>query len=348
MKRPTIADVARDAGVSTTSVSFAFNQPARVSEQTRTRILTIASELGYSPDPVARSMSTGRTGTIGILIPQPLSEVAHNPYFSAFLAGVAEATETKELPVMLVGPRQGSIEHAIFDAAVDGFLTVGLEAFRPTIQLLGRRRLPYVMVDSEPVEGVACVNADDASGAEQAMTHLLDAGHRRIGILGIRSPQRGRWQGYIGTLGRRIAGYQTALEKHGMSLNDVELTECTVSEEGGRRGLQRLLAGTNPTGIVSMSDIAALGALTEARRRGLDIPADLSIIGFDDIPETRWARPPLTTVSQPSQAKGRIAAERLIDLIDGNKHTEHVVLDTKLVIRETVAAPPNSPSPRRS
>ncbi|MGI8514256.1 MAG: LacI family DNA-binding transcriptional regulator [Acidimicrobiia bacterium] len=339
MKRPTISDVARSAGVSTTAVSFAFNQPTRVAEKTREKILSVATELGYAPDPVARSMNTGRTGTIGILIPQPLSLVAHNPYFSAFLAGVAEATEPNELPIMVVGPRQGSIEHAIFDAAVDGFLTIGLEAFRPTIQLLGRRRLPYLMVDSEPVEGVACVNADDAAGARQGMAHVLEAGHRRIGILGIRSPQRGRWKHYTGTLSRRVKGYAEALQTHGLTLDSVELTECAVSEEGGRRGLHRLLAKSSPTAIVSMSDIAALGALSEARRLGLEVPADLSIVGFDDIPETRWSRPPLTTVSQPSQAKGRIAAERLIDLIAGHGQPEHVVLDTKLVIRESVAAP---------
>ncbi|HLF43010.1 MAG TPA: LacI family DNA-binding transcriptional regulator [Acidimicrobiia bacterium] len=340
MKRPTIADVARSAAVSPTSVSFAFNRPERVSDETRERILSAAAELGYAPDPVARSMSIGRTGTIGVLVPQPLASVVHNPYMSEFLAGVAEAAETEDLPIMLVGPRQGSIEHAIFGAAVDGFLTIGLEPFRPTIQLLTTRRLPYVMVDSDAVDGVACVNADDTAGARKAMIHLLEAGHRDIGILGIRSPQPGRWERYVGTLGRRMAGYLAALEVYGMSMEDVHLTECTVTEEGGRRGLSRLLDKPNPpTAVVSMSDIVALGALAEALHRGLQVPGDLSIIGFDDIPETRWARPSLTTVSQSSQAKGRIAAQLLIDLISGDRQPEHILLETELVVRESVGPP---------
>jgi alanine racemase len=338
MKRPTIADVARSAGVSSTSVSFAFNRPDRVSEQTLERILAAAAELGYSPDPVARSMSTGRTGTIGVLVPQPLATVIHNPYISEFLAGVAEATDSQDLPILLVGPRQGSIEHAVFDAAVDGFLTIGLEPFRPTIQLLTNRRLPYVMVDSDPVEGVACVNADDTTGAHEAMAHVLAAGHKTIGILGIRSPQPGRWERYVGTLGRRMDGYRRALEEHGIGMKDVHLTECTVSEEGGRRGLKRLLEKTpHPTAIVAMSDITALGALSEARSRGIDVPGELSIVGFDDIPETRWSQPALTTVSQATEAKGRLAARLLLDLIAGTASPDHILLETRLVVRQSVA-----------
>lgn len=337
MKRPTIADVARNAGVSATSVSFVFNKPDRVSEQTRTRVLAAAAELGYSPDPIARSMSTGRTGTIGVLVPQPLAMVVHNPYMSEFLAGVAKATDAEDLPILLVGPRQGSLEHAVFDAAVDGLLTIGLEAFRPTIQLLTNRRLPYVMVDSDPVEGVACVNAADITGAHDVMTHVLDSGHTQIGILGIKSPESGRWERYVGTLGRRMEGYRSALLEHGMSFDQVHLTECTVSEEGGRDGLQRLLAmEPTPTAIVSMSDITALGALSEAHRLGLTVPGDLSVVGFDDIPETRWSNPPLTTVSQATEAKGKIAAQLLLGLITGDSDPEHILLETKLVIRDSV------------
>jgi alanine racemase len=342
VSRPTIADVARAAGVSTTSVSFAFNNPTRISEATRDRILTIAADLGYIPDPVARSMSTGRTGTIGLLVPQPLTEMARNPHFSEFLAGVARATEARDVPILLVSPQQGSMEHAVYGAAVDGFLTLGLETFRPTLKLLDQRRLPYVMVDSEPVPGIACVNVDDTAGASQAMARILSAGHRHIGILGIRSPQRGTWRNYVGTLARRTDGYQKALSEHGLSLDDTILKECTVSETAGRRGLRRLMEQADqPTAVVAMSDIIALGALEEAARLGLRVPGQLSIIGFDDIPEARWALPPLTTVGQPARNKGHLAAELLIDLIAGTRPPEHIVLETHLIERDTVAAPPS-------
>ncbi|MER3437262.1 MAG: alanine racemase, partial [Chloroflexota bacterium] len=176
---PTISDIARRAGVSKAAVSYALNDPSRLSAETVARIRAIAEELGYMPNPVARSMSLGRTGTIGVLVPQPLPEMLRNPFFSQFLEGVAIAAARAELPILLVPPVRGSVERAVSSAAVDGFLTLGLETFRPTMHVLERRRLPYVMVDSEPVEGVTCVNVDDEGGAYQAMRHILDHGHRR-------------------------------------------------------------------------------------------------------------------------------------------------------------------------
>lgn len=338
--KPTIGDVAAAAGVSRASVSFAFNKPGRVADATLQRILAVADELGYVPDPVARSMSSGRTGTVGILVPQPLASMAHNPFFSEFLSGVATVTEARELPILLVSPRQGSMERAVHGAAVDGFLTLGLEEFRPTIQMLEARRLPFVMVDSEPVDGIACVNSDDASGAYQAMKAVLNAGHRRIGILGIRSPHPGAWRRYTGTLARRIDGYRRALSEVGLDIDDITLVESTLSEREGMKTTQRLLNSVpDLTAIVSMSDIAALGALEAANVRNMNVPADLSIVGFDGIPEARWSRPALTTISQNPRDKGRVASEILVGLIEGKRTPEHLVLATTLVAGETVEAP---------
>ena len=196
--------------MSRTSVSFAFNKPERVADSTLARILSIASDLGYVPDPVARSITSGRTGTVAVLLPQSLAEMTHNPFFADFLAGVSTAVDERELPVLLVSPKQGSMERAVNDAAVDGFLTLGLEEFRTTIRMLEAWRLPFVMVDSEPVPGLSCVNSDDTGGAYLAMRAVLEAGHRRIAILGIRSPHSGDWKRYTGTLARRVAGYRRA------------------------------------------------------------------------------------------------------------------------------------------
>lgn len=338
--KPTIGDVAAAAGVSRASVSFAFNRPGRVADATLQRILAVAAELGYVPDPVARSMSSGRTGTVGILVPQPLASMAHNPFFSEFLAGVAAVTEARELPILLVSPRQGSMERAVHGAAVDGFLTLGLEEFRPTIQMLEARHLPFVMVDSEPVDGIACVNSDDAGGAYQAMKAVLDIGHRRIGILGIRSPQPGAWRRYTGTLARRIDGYRRALSEVGLDIDDITLVESQMSQREGMKATLRLLdRAPDLTAIVSMSDIAALGALEAANARNLNVPADVTIVGFDGIPETRWSRPALTTISQNPRDKGRVASEILVGLIDGTREPEHLVLATTLMAGETVEAP---------
>lgn len=336
----TISDIAARAGVSKAAVSYAFNTPARLAPQTVERILAIADELGYSPNPVARSMSIGRTGTMGVLVPQPLDEMLGNPYFSEFLKGVSEVVGEAEYPVLLVSPVKGSVQRAIGGAAVDGFLTLGLETFRPTMHLLERRGLPYVMVDSDPVEGVACVNVDDEAGAYKAMSYLLRRGHRQIGLLGIRSPQRGRWEKYSGTLHRRMEGYARAAAESGLPIGDggIRLIECDVSAEGGQAGLQRLLKrGPRPTAVIAMSDVIAIGAMEAALEQGFHVPADLSFIGFDDIPEAAWVRPPLTTVQQPGKEKGRTAASLLLGLLARTDVPRHVVLNTELIERESVA-----------
>lgn len=338
----TIADIAKRAGVSKASVSYALNDPSRLSSATVARILAIAEELAYSPNPVARSMSSGRTGTLGVLVPQPLPEMLRNPFFAEFLGGVAAIAGDAEFPLLLVPPVRGSMERAVSAAAVDGFITLGLETFRPTMHLLERRRLPYVMVDGDPQDGVACINIDDEGGAHLAMQAVVQRGHRRIGMLGIRSPQRGRWEKYAGTLRRRMNGYVRALEEHGLSLDgdQIRLVECDVSEAGGRIGFRRLWKhGPRPTAIVAMSDVIAFGALEEAQEIGISAPDELSIVGFDDIRESAWIRPALTTIHQPATEKGAAAAELLVRLVQKEQIATHVVLETRLIERASVADP---------
>jgi alanine racemase len=237
------------------------------------------------------------------------------------------------------------MQHAVNGAAVDGFLTLGLEPFRPAMHILERRGRPYVMVDGDPTEGVACVNVDDEGGAYAAMRHVLNHGHRDIGILGIRSPQRGQWQKYVGTLKRRMAGYVRALAEVGLTMEfpGVRLTESDVSEEGGRAAFDRLWRrGRRPTALVAMSDLIAVGALEAALQSGLAVPEQLSIIGFDDIPEARWIRPALSTVRQPAREKGRVAAELLISLLDGSGAPRYINLETELIDRASVARAPGA------
>lgn len=338
---PTIADIARKAGVSKAAVSYAFNDPARLSGATVERILAVAEELQYTPNPIARSMSNGRTGTLGVLVPQPLPEMLRNPFFAQFLDGVAQVAGEAELPLLLVPPIKGSMERAVSAAAVDGFLTLGLETFRPTMHLLERRRLPYVMVDGDPESGAACVNVDDEGGAYQAMKAVLARGHRRIGLLGIRSPQRGQWRKYVGTLQRRMTGYLRALSEYGLTIDghDVRLTECEVDEAGGRMGFRRLWKH-HPTAIVAMSDVIALGAMEEARELGLALPEQVSFVGFDDIREAAWVQPALTTIRQPMTEKGATAAGLLVRLIQKEDAAARIVLDTTLIERASIAPPP--------
>ncbi len=337
MARVTIRDIAERAGVSKTAVSFAFNYPERLSEGTLQHVLAVAEELGYHPDPVASNLKTRRTGCIGILMPQPIPPIARNPHTLDFLEGVGETCHDAGLSLMLIPPLKGNLRRAIVRAAVDGFLTMGLETFRGTMVVLQQRGVPFVMVDSEPTPGIPCVNIDDETGAYAAMAYTLSMGHRRIAILGIRSGYHGNYREYVGTLQRRISGYLRALEEQGLTIDNhtVHLIECDCEAEGGYEAFQTLWHGRwKPSAIVAMADIIAIGVLHAARDLNVQIPDTVSLIGYDDIPSSRLTAPALTTIRQPIFEKGRVAARVLIDLIEGRPvDSEHLVLPVELIER---------------
>ena len=341
--RPNIKDIAEKAGVSKTAVSFAFNNPSRLSEATARQILKIAEEMGYTPDPVARSMSTGKTGTIGLLLPQPIPEIIRNPSMPEFIEGIGEVCTEASLSLMLVPPLKGSMQRAIGNAAVDGFLTLGLEEYKATMVVLRQRGVPFVTVDSDPIEGASAVNIDDEAGACEVMRHVLRAGHRQITILAIRSGKLGHYQEYAGTLRHRVDGYLAALAEYGLTIDGrtVRLIECPSTEKGGEAGFGAAWKNRrHPTAIVAMSDIIAIGAMKAAQLDGVSMPKELSIVGFDDIPLAAFAHPGLTTVAQPLNRKGSLAAELLVRTINGGIDPVHHILPTSLVVRGSVV-PPN-------
>jgi len=342
MARITIREIAEKAGVSVTSVSFAFNNPSRLPEATVQRILEVAEELGYIPDPVARSMSTGHTGTLGVLVPQPFTEIIRNPFLYEFLEGVAEVCTAAGYSLMIVPPLEGSVRRAIGVAAVDGFLTLGLELFKSTMVVLSQREVPFVMVDGDPIEGVPAVNVDDVSGARAVMAYVLKAGHRDITILGIRSGKDGRYQEYTGTLRRRMEGYLSALASFNLELDQrrIQLIECSSTISGGQDGFRQLWKKKNPpTAVVAMSDVIAIGVIYAAMQKRIKVPEDLSVVGFDDISISKLINPALTTVSQPIQQKGKLAAELLVKCIEGECGLSHSTLNTKLIVRASVSPP---------
>lgn len=338
MPKTTITDIARQAGVSKTAVSFAFNDPARLPDETVQRILKIAVDLGYIPNPVARSLTSKRTGNIGVLFPQPLPDMLANPYTTELLCGIGRACGRGGYNLLLVSPVLGNMRHAVSGAVVDGFLTIGLEHHKPTIELLDQRGVPYITVDSEAVSDIVSVNIDDAQGAYLAMRHVLERGHRRITILGIESGKHGRYATYVGTLRERIFGYRTALKEFGLDIDgqQVKLLECACMLEGGKSGFIRCWA-ERPTAIVAMADIIAVGALESAIAAGVSVPETLSIIGFDDLPMASLTNPPLTTIHQPIAEKGEHAASQLLGILKGQTPTSHPHFSVNLVERASVA-----------
>jgi alanine racemase len=342
MPKITINDIAKKAGVSKTSVSYAFNDPSRLPKETVQRILEIAQEIRYVPNPVARSMTTGRTGALGILLPMSIPDIIPSPFLSEFLFGISEVCTEVGFSIMLVPPIMGSMEQAISNAAVDGFITLGVEENTEAMVMLQRRNVPFITVDSDPISGVPAVNIEDEAGARAVMDYVLKAGHRNLVIIAIKSETPCRYQEYIGTLRQRMNGYLSALENFDLELDgeQVRLLECESTISAGQEIFKHLWnSQKKPTAVVAMSDVVAIGLISAAKKHGLRIPHELSVVGFDDIPIASIISPSLTTVAQPIYGKGELAATLLIKNIEGEHRDAHHILPTKLIVRESVSPP---------
>ena len=218
-RRPRIADVAREAGVSKTAVSFAFNSPDRLAPATATRIRMIADTLGYRPHPVARMLAQRQTFTLGVLTPQALSVIFSNPFFGAFSEGVALAAEQEGYALDFISPLHGSLTRAIERAMVDGVVAIGVSAQHAEVEQLRAAGLPLVMVDSSALPDLPTIEVDDEAGAFAAAQHLLALGHRDILVVGIDSTP-GTPPEADGVGGRRARGYRRAFTGAGIELSD--------------------------------------------------------------------------------------------------------------------------------
>jgi DNA-binding LacI/PurR family transcriptional regulator len=346
MGKVTMNDIAERAGVSKTAVSFAFNDPSRLSEETLRHIMEVASEMEYTRDPVARmlgSRQARRTNSIGLLLPQELPRILANPYYTQFMLGIGQICHREGLTLLLVPPLRGSMLKAIPYATVDGFIVVGLEMDRGEVRELRRREVPFVLVDSEAQPGVSAVEVDDTGGARAVMEYVLSRGHRRIAILPFESGARGDIRAYRGPLARRMKGYREALATAGLSFDDPRITiqETVCTRRGGYEALWNVRQRKElPTAVVALSDIIAIGVLDAAREMGVSVPGEISVVGFDDQPEAPWTQPALTTVHQPIEAKGRVAAEMLVGALHEEGGPTRQTLHTSLIARESVGPAP--------
>ncbi|HSL97798.1 MAG TPA: LacI family DNA-binding transcriptional regulator [Candidatus Deferrimicrobiaceae bacterium] len=354
--RPRIADVARVAGVSKTAVSFAFNNPARLSPETAVRIREVAETLGYRPHPVARMLAQRRTMTLGVLTPQALSVIFSNPFFALFNEGVARAAEERGYGLHFISPILGSLATAIGRASVDGVVAIGLSAEHPEVGQIRSAGLPMVLVDSEDLPEHGSVVVDDEGGAGAAAAHLLELGHRNVLILTVEAAHAGRDGGPSGSgerrsargqpdaldvTTRRLRGYELAFESAGLPIDPAWIIAGRASIDGGTLAFQRAWAlSLRPTAVLAMSDAMAIGVIRAARDLDLRVPDDLSVVGFDDIDLAANVDPALTTVHQPIRQKGYEAVRLLLeDVEQGTSPVRHLRLDTRLIVRGSTAPP---------
>jgi DNA-binding LacI/PurR family transcriptional regulator len=344
---PTLADVARAVGVSRTTVSNAYNRPDQLSPALRDRILATAAELGYAgPDPVARGLRRGRTGMVGLVYDQPLSYLFTDPAILMFVAGMASVwddagTSLALLPRLVADDAGASV---LANAAVDGFVSICDVADDARLAALVARRLPFVMVDHRR-SGARCqVVLDDRGGSRAATEHLLGLGHRRLAVLALpRSP--GAPGGALDPtdpgpsrytiMADRLAGIREAVEAAGLDWGAVPA--LVAPDDQSPRQAGRELAGAllerddRPTGVVAMSDELAAGVVDAAVARGIDVPGQLSVVGFDDTPTATSTTPQLTTVHQPLAERGATAARLLLE----GAPARTVEFPTELVVRRS-------------
>ncbi len=343
-RRPRIADVAREAGVSKTAVSFAFNSPDRLAPETASRIRDVADSLGYRPNPVARMLSQRNTHTIGVLTPQALSVIFSNPFFGAFSEGVALAAEEAGYALHFISPLYGSLARAMGRATVDGVVAVGLSAEHPEVEQIRAAGLPLVMVDSTAMPDQPAVVVDDAGGAAAAADHLLALGHREFLVVGVGTPFPGGSLDPESVMGHRLRGYRSALAARGVDLPADAVVVGQATIEGGIAALRHAWeSGLRPTGVLVMSDAMAIGVLRASRELGLRVPQDLSVVGFDDIDIAQHTNPPLTTVHQPIRQKGESAVRLLLSVVERRDlHPEQLRLETRLIIRGSTGPAPRT------
>ncbi len=334
--RVTISDLAEASGYSKTAVSFAFNDPTRISKRAFEIIMEAASQIGYVPNPMARNLSLQRHLSIGLLLPQQLDEVMLNPYIVEVLQGIGLECERTGYALTMIPLLHGSITDAIRGAAVDGLITLGMQAEMKAVEQIRLRKIPFVTIDGSVSPQMPGVVIDDERAAYDQMRLVLSLGHRQIALVPMPLDLEGTSSVHRDITGMRMNGYKSALAEIGLKLDGKEIrcypAECT-REEGIAVSRKLQDDGFEPTVVICMSDITAIGCMMGLRGRGLSIPDTISVVGFDGIDAGEIVEPPLTTLSQSGKQKGKAAAKLLFSLIKDNSVEDYRITIPHSIIR---------------
>jgi len=328
--RPTIRDVALHAGVSVATVSYVLNGTRPVSTGRRERVRLAMADLGYEPNSAARGLKRRRAATIGLIVPD-----LRNQFFAELAAGIEAAAARRDVLLVLCSTnasaeREDYYARLLHGRRVDGVIYLSGTGLPPASLIALSASEPVVFVDERlPGVDVPFVGADNRSGARALMAHVLAQGHRRIGVVG--GPE-GLW-----TAEQRMAGYREALAAAGLDPDALPAVPGDYTEATGAAAVDALLARDGLTAVVAANDLMAVGAMLRLRERGLRVPADVSVAGFDDIPLARALTPALTTVRQPAHAMGVAAGEALLARIEApDQPVPATRLAAELVVRDSV------------
>jgi LacI family transcriptional regulator len=348
---PSLIDVARAAGVSTATAGRALGGYGQVRAGTRERVLTAAAELGYRTNGLARSMITGSTQTIGVVV----TDVA-NPFFAIALRGITDVVQPAGFEVLLANTAGALVAEqraltVMSEKRVDGVIVAAAQPSEGAhLEHAIELGVPIVLLDRQ-VTGAAeadSITIDNEQAAAEAVTHLLELGHRRIGLVteageqlpALLAPGERRKGAFPSAM--RLRGYLGALAAAGLDVDERLIGSARYDRDSAYDATTRLLdLDDPPTAVLCTDNVLATGAFRAAQDRGLRMPGQLSLIGFDDEPWTTLVRPELTIVEQPTYELGTRAGQQLLDRITAGRErrTEHVQLQAKLVVRGSTGRP---------
>ncbi|MBX9467391.1 MAG: LacI family transcriptional regulator [Rhizobium sp.] len=344
-----LRDVAREAGVSQGTASNVFNRPDMVREEVRKRVLQAAEKLGYAgPNVAGRLLRAGKVNAVGVAAIEPLSYFFEDLWARHLLSEISKICDAQGAGVALVSAVSDErLDWNIQSAVVDGFILLCVEGGERLVDITRARKLPYVALAIGAADSnipAICVNNVD--GARSAAEHLLSLGHRRFGILstlidddciGLVSEAQMRDARYSTSRDRAI-GYWQALETAGIAIADTPIMVTQEDEKSTHANMAKLFSGTDhPTALLAMSDKIAMWAVDWLFRNGFTVPTDVSVVGFDGVPESAVATPKLTTIEQPMAEIARLAVEAALGglQVEGRR-----ILPAKLVVRQTTAPRP--------
>ncbi len=335
MRRVTINDVAEKAKVSKATVSHVINNTRFVTEETRNRVMQVITELGYHPSLVARSLTTNRTGTIGVIV----SDVANN-FFGDVLKGIEEVFRPYSISLLVCNTdeileREDHYIDLLLRQRVDGIIAAATSQKWDVLQTAELMHTPLVVVD-RAFEGLIgpYVGVNNFEGARMGVNHFVQCGYRTIGILA--GFQR------LSTMRERLNGFRQAMEENNLVLSDEWCIPSTLSIEAGKDAAIKLLTMPDrPRAIFINNNLLSLGTLLAINELGLTCPGDVALIGFDDPPWAAVSCPPLTVIRQPSHAVGQVAAQLLLEIMNGSQHPDtHIQLECELIVRKSCCPVP--------
>jgi DNA-binding LacI/PurR family transcriptional regulator len=338
-KRATTRDVAELAGVSRTTVSFVLNEVPgmRISDETRRRVIEAAKQLKYHPDATARRMVTGRTNVIGFVLRQSPDQVFADQFLPQVLNGLTHAASAQDYHVLIepIPPESepGAYLRLVHERHVDGIILSGPRFDDEELLRFHAEGWPLVMMGQLPNTDLMFVDIDNVGSAATATRHLIALGHQRIALI------TNAQQTYTAAMDR-LSGYRQALEAAGLVYDETLVEFGEFTPQSGAAAMDQLLQlFPRPTAVFVASDTVAVGALQAIRAKGLRVPTDIALVGFDDVLLSEFVDPPLTTIRLPAYGLGWGAADLLIRAINHEEiHQRSVLLESELIIRKSCGA----------